>query len=385
MFHIWVPNWHGYKGGIQVYSAFVIEALQEIRPDLRYAVFIKHDARSASSETRANGLQAHYAGAWPAFARTLAYSAQITALGCWQKPSLIVTTHLHFSRAAYWLKRTRGIPYWVVAHGIEAWGISRRSLKVALREADQVFAVSNYTRNRLIQEGILEPDRIAILPDTLEPRLFDIGPKPARLLRRYGLTPDQKVIFTLSRLAASEQYKGYDKILRALPQISRAIPGVKYILAGKGDDRPRIERLIRELGLSDSVILTGYLPDEELCDHYNLCDVFAMPSKGEGFGIVYLEALACGKPTLAGNKDGSVDALCHGELGALIDPDDVQQIAQSLTQILDGSYPNSTIYDPTELRRRVIEVYGYESFRGKLAGYLESFLTRQATRQPAQV
>jgi glycosyltransferase involved in cell wall biosynthesis len=385
LFHIWVPNWHGYKGGIQVYSSFLIEALREIRPDLQYAVFIKHDTRGASSETRANKLQAHYAGAWPAFARTLAYSAQIAMLGYWQKPSLIVTTHLHFARAAFWLKRTRGIPYWVVAHGIEAWGISKPSLKTALREADQVFAVSNYTRDRLIAEGILEPDRIAILPDTLEPRLFDIGPKPAHLLRRYGLTPDQKVIFTLARLAASEQYKGYDKILQALPPICRAIPGVKYILAGKGDDRPRIESLIRELGLSDSVILTGYLPDEELCDHYNLCDVFAMPSKGEGFGIVYLEALACGKPTLAGNKDGSVDALCNGELGALIDPDDVQQIAQSLIQILDGSYPNPTIYDQTALRRRVIEVYGYESFREKLAGHLEAFLTRRAARQPAQV
>ncbi len=83
--------------------------------------------------------------------------------------------------------------------------------------------------------------------------------------------------------------------------------------------------------------LAGYIPEEELNDHYNLCDVFAMPSKGEGFGIVFLEAMACGKPVLAGNKDGSVDALLGGKLGALVDPDDVAQIAETLIAILGAT------------------------------------------------
>lgn len=385
MIHLWVPNWHGHKGGIQVYSSFVIEALTEIRPDLRYEILIKHDDKAASPESSAMNLRTHSAGAWPPLARTAVYSAQISLLGYFQHPSLVITTHLHFARAAYWLKRFKGIPYWVIAHGVEAWNISKPSLRTALREADQVFAVSGYTRDRLTAQGILEPDKIALLPNTLQPQGFHIGPKPEYLLKRYGLTPDQPVIFTLARLAAAEQYKGYDKILQALPHIRRAVPHVKYVLAGRGDDQPRIIRLIEQLGLNDCVILTGYLPDHELCDYYNLCDVFAMPSKGEGFGIVYLEALACGKPVLAGNKDGSADALCQGELGALIDPDDVQQIAHTVIQILGGDYPNAMIYDPQALRRRVIEVYGYERFREKLGGHLERFLARRATPAPLGV
>src|SRR5205085_8790504 len=109
---------------------------------------------------------------------------------------------------------------------------------------------------------------------------------------------------------------------------------VRYILAGRGPDRGRIEALIRELELEECVILPGHIPEHELAGLYNLCDVFAMPSKGEGFGIVFLEALGCGKPVLAGNKDGSVDAVLDGELGALVDPDDIAQIEQTLIEIL---------------------------------------------------
>lgn len=174
----------------------------------------------------------------------------------------------------------------------------------------------------------------------------------------------------MARLAEAERYKGYDQILQALPTIRQSIPNIHYILVGKGSDRPRIENLITQLQLQDCVTLAGFVPDDELCDHYNLCDVFAMPSKREGFGIVYLEALACGKPTLGGNQDGAVDALCHGTLGALVDPDDIDAIAQTLIQILQGNYPNPVMYQPELLRQKVIETYGFEKFKQTLAGHL---------------
>lgn len=117
-------------------------------------------------------------------------------------------------------------------------------------------------------------------------------------------------------------------------------------------------------------MLTGFIPDHELEDHYNLCDVFAMPSKGEGFGIVFLEAMACGKPVLAGNKDGSVDAVLNGELGVLVDPDDVAQITEALRLVLTGRHPLAILRQPAEIRRRVIEAYGYPQFVTCLAEHL---------------
>jgi glycosyltransferase involved in cell wall biosynthesis len=187
------------------------------------------------------------------------------------------------------------------------------------------------------------------------------------LLKRFGLKPDQPVLLTVGRLEPSEQYKGYDQILRALPAIRRAVPDVRYVIAGRGPDRPRIEALIRELKLEGSVTLAGFVANQELCDFYNLCDVFAMPSKGEGFGIVFLEALACGKPVLAGNKDGSVDALLGGEIGVLIDPDNVAEIADALISMLTRQHPLTILQHSDRLRARVIEAYGYDRFVSHLA------------------
>lgn len=125
--------------------------------------------------------------------------------------------------------------------------------------------------------------------------------------------------------------------------------------------------------MQNCVTLTGFVPDEELCDHYNLCDLFAMPSKREGFGIVYLEALACGKPALGGNQDGAVDALCAGELGALVDPDDISMIAQTMIQILQGNYPSPLMYEPQQLRQAVIDTYGTEQFQRRLVELIQSW------------
>ncbi len=92
-----------------------------------------------------------------------------------------------------------------------------------------------------------------------------------------------------------------------------------------------------------------------------------MPSKGEGFGIVYLEALACGKPTLGGDRDGAIDALCHGELGALVNPDNIEEIAKTIIQILQGIYPHPIMYQPELLRQKVIETFGFDRFKQTLA------------------
>ncbi len=371
--HLWFPNLFEFKGGIQVYLAFLLEALQELYPDINYDIFLKHDTYVPSDFLPSPNTKFHFAGAWKHSLRTPAFAAQIVGQGLWQKPNLVIAAHLNFTVAAYWLKRLTGIPYWASAYGVEAWNINRPALQTALHHADRIFAISSYTRDRLIKEQNLNPAKISILPCTFEPTRFKIASKPAYLLERYNLEPEQPIILTVSRLAAVERYKGYDQILQALPQIRQTIPNIHYIIVGKGNDRPRIEQLIAQLGLQDCVTLAGFVPDEQLSDYYNLCDVFAMPSKLEGFGIVYLEALACGKPTLGGNQDGAVDALCQGKLGALVDPDDVGAIAQTLIQILQETYPNPLMYQPEALRQAVINTFGFDAFRQKLRELMQNY------------
>jgi glycosyltransferase involved in cell wall biosynthesis len=175
------------------------------------------------------------------------------------------------------------------------------------------------------------------------------------------------MLLTVARLAGRDRHKGYDVVLDALPDIRQSVPGVRYVIVGEGDDRPRIERRIRELGLERDVTLAGFVPDTELPDYYSLCTLFAMPSKREGFGIVYLEAMACGRPALAGDRDGSRDALLDGELGVLVDPDDVAALGDAVIEVLAGRHPNRLLYDPQGLRARVVERFGPPSFRRRLA------------------
>jgi glycosyltransferase involved in cell wall biosynthesis len=372
-FHLWFPSLFESTGGIQTYCRFFLQAIQNIYPDTDYDILIKHDRLSSVDLSTIAPTRFHFAGSIPLPLRTPVFAAQLIGWGIWKRPKLIITGHLNFTVAAYWLKRLTNIPYWTVAHGIEAWGIKNSALHIALHHADLILAVSSYTRDRLIKEQNLDPNKIVILPNTFDFNRFQPAPKPSYLLEKYGLRREQPIILTVARLAEVERYKGYDQILQALPQIRQQIPDIHYILVGKGNDETRIKQLITQLELQDCVTLAGFIPDEQLCDYYNLCDIFAMPSKKEGFGIVYLEALACGKPVLGGNQDGAVDALCHGKLGALVNPDNVSEITQTIIQILQNTYPNPLMYQPESLRQQVIDNFSFEQFQKTLAGYLQDF------------
>jgi glycosyltransferase involved in cell wall biosynthesis len=366
--HLWCPELYSSRGGIQCYSSFCLKAFQDIYPNSYFNIFLKQDTEVPLTTSN---LHFRTTGHLPLLVRTPAFASQLIGFGLLHCPQLIFSTHLNFSVAAYFLKQLIGIPYWVVAHGIEAWSIRNLTLQAALKYADQILAVSHYTRNRLLKEQNLNPNNVSVLPNTFDQHRFQPAAKPAYLLERYQLQPNQPIILTVARLAKGEKYKGYDQILQVIPQIRQIIPNIHYMIVGKGDDLPRIEQLTAQLGLQDCVTLAGFVPDEQLCDYYNLSDVFAMPSKGEGFGIVYLEALACGKPVLAGNQDGAIDALCYGELGALVNPDNLGEITETLIKILRYAYPNSLIYQPEALRQKVIDNFGFERFQQTLASLLD--------------
>ena len=342
-------------------------------PSQEIRVLLKNDFPGAVNCVNGFGHVTVY-GHWPAPLRTPRFASECLSRAWRERPRLIVSTHLNFGPVAQIVREFTGVPYVLVAHGIDAWRLNSRARQRALRKGDLVLAVSRYTRDCLVQKIGLDSQRVQILPNTFLPERFAIGPKSPRLLRKYGLTAQTPLILTVCRLAGAERYKGYDQMIRALPQILSKIPDARYLLAGTGPDRPRIERLVADLNLRDYVVFAGFVPDEELSEHYNLCDLFAMPSKAEGFGIVYLEALACGKPVLAGNKDGSRDALNDGELGLLVDPDDTGQIASEIIRVLRRQHPHPNLFRPELLRQRVTELFGFGRFKRDVADRLRPFL-----------
>ncbi|MGI8960856.1 MAG: glycosyltransferase family 4 protein [Bryobacteraceae bacterium] len=407
--HVWVPDYASAMGGIQTFSRLFVRALRDIYPNASISVFAKNDTSFPDTE---NDPADHFTlvGWWSLLLRTPVFAAELFWRGIWERPDFVAITHVNFTPVAEALQKACRIPYLAVGHGIEVWDLPGRRIPSALRKADVLLAVSEFTRQKMAAALGLPSHRIQVLPNTFEAEQFAPAVKAHFLLKRYHLRPDQPVILTIARLASAERYKGYDQILRVLPKVRELMPDVHYILGGKGPDKARIESLIAELGLEDSVTLAGYVPDHELSAHYNLCDVFAMPSKGEGFGIVFLEALACGKAVIAGNKDGSADALQNGALGVLIDPDNLQELGDTIVAVLaevesrkakvesrpptsdlrsplpaltsdirplsSGPHIPEIVFQPEELREKVIEYFGFERFKERLHEILAPLLKR---------
>jgi glycosyltransferase involved in cell wall biosynthesis len=364
---LWVPEFLG-SGGIQHYSRMLLRGLEEILPDAQMRVLSKNDAEDDLPRNSRTSYRS--SGATSPSLRTARFTALLAGQTLARRPQLVIMTHLHFAPVAHALKRIAGLRYWVVAHGIEAWNLNSRALQRSLAAAEKVLPVSRHTRDRLLDSGRLEASRLSLLPNTIDETNFTPSTKPKHLLRRYGLREEQKIIFTLARLSRGENYKGHDLVLDALPRIHAAFPDLHYLLGGRGDDTERILRRVRELGLQNHVTLTGYLPERELHDHYNLCDLFVMPSRGEGFGIVFLEALACGKPVVAGDEDGSREPLLDGELGTLIDPHDADGLAKAIVRLLDPAL--QTDDQRAVRRRRMLERFGFAAFRKNLESLFES-------------
>lgn len=364
--HVWVPGLGENKGGIQAFSRAFVFALAGQMDGGRLTVYIKNDRR------RLEGLRAayHVFGRVPEGPlRTIVFMASMLFGALWRRPDLIVVGHANFSLLAAWINRLLGIPYWIIAYGIEVWDEHGRQQAKNLRRASRILAISNFTRDRLVQDQGLDRSKIVILPVSFDPDRFRPAPKDLSLLAELEIDPGRRIILTICRLADAERYKGYDQILEAMPAILRAVPDAHYILAGEGPDADRVRRLVVSLGLERQVTLAGLVPDERIAAYYNLCDVFAMPSKREGFGIVYLEALSCGKPVLAGDQDGSREAICNGLLGVLVNPDITGQIVDSLVAILTKTHPHPLIYQPQELRRRVVAAYGPQHFSDAVGRY----------------
>jgi glycosyltransferase involved in cell wall biosynthesis len=319
-------------------------------------------------------------GSWPGYnltgsrmiggpVRTLQFAAAGLSGVARHRPDHIISTHVNFGPVAQLAKRMFGTPFTLVAHGIDVHpGLLPRTL-AAMRDADRIIAVSTWTRDRVLDLGGIQPENVTILPNTIDESRFTVGAKSTVLAERYGLAPDEKGVLTVARLDPSERYKGYDRIIEALPVVQRDCGPVRFLIVGPGGDRARVAALAHESHIADNVSFAGFVAPDELVDHYRLADVFAMPSTGEGFGVVFLEAMGCGTPVLGGNRDGSVDALDGGRLGLLVEPMNVTAIGKGICALLDKQGP-ACWFDRNALHDAASARFGHEAFLESLRAAL---------------
>jgi glycosyltransferase involved in cell wall biosynthesis len=357
--HVWVPGLKEGSGGIQAFSRIYLQAIREAYPQIPLRVFVKNDELKADDPLRLMGIKIHSVCRVPSFLQTLAFAAYGIFFAIRDRPCCSVTTHLNFLPVLDLLRMTLGIPCSSILHGIEAWNINSRIRIRALRMANHLTAVSEFTRQHVIAQFGVDAQRINVVPNTFDTARFTPGDKPTYLMERYGFKPGQPVLMTVSRLSLSERYKGHRQVLMALTEIRKQFPDVRYLIVGSGDDLQSIKDLVKARSLDDCVVFAGYIPGSELPDHYRLCDLFVMPSSKEGFGIVFLEAMASGKPVIAGCIDGSVDAVAGGRLSPMVDPNNVAQITEAILNILRQAPPDALWFHPQELSRTVNQDFGY--------------------------
>ncbi|MBI2896308.1 MAG: glycosyltransferase family 4 protein [Deltaproteobacteria bacterium] len=237
-----------------------------------------------------------------------------------------------------------GVPYIYWSHGEDHTLLaSSRYLKHVLalvcRQADLVVANSRFTVDLLRRTGIRE-DRIRLVTPGVDGDRFSRPVETSDLRERHGLE-GKRTILTVARFSPR---KGYDTGLRALELLRDRHPDVVYLMVGKGGDKPRIQALVKELGLEDRVRWAQDVPLDDLVRHYALCDVFLLANRAhrdhtgqvdvEGFGMVFLEAGCQAKPVVGGRSGGTVDAVMHGVTGLLCSPDSPEDFAQALDRLL---------------------------------------------------
>jgi glycosyltransferase involved in cell wall biosynthesis len=350
-------------GGIEKFNRALIKALHDLSKQLHYDVDFAsmYDEQSNSDYVPANLFKAYKGNRFQFVLKSVLQMRTTTDLLLGHLNLALLGVVYKFFYPAKKLV--------VICHGIEVFQPLSGLKKKVLQQADNIFAVSTYTRQQLIDQNGIDAEKILVFPNTIDPyfQLPAAFSKPVYLKERYGLTENEKVLFTLTRLNSEEGYKGYDKVFKAISRLIKEGHSLKYILAGKADavESKRIDQLIEELHLQDHVLVTGFVKDEEITDHYLLADLFVMPSKGEGFGIVYLEAMACGLQVIAGNKDGSTEALQFGELGTLIDPDDIDELTKAIEKVLQQNN------NPKELQQKMLGYFSFEKFKERLKFHFE--------------
>ena len=257
-------------------------------------------------------------------------------------------------------------PMSLTIHGIDAWEPSKRAVsRWMARKADLVMAVSGVTLGRFRSWAPYPDEKCVVMPNAIHLDQFSVGPRNPELEARYDVA-GRKVVMTFGRLAGSERYKGFDQVLEALPGIIARRPDIVYIIAGDGSDRERLEQKVHDLGLADHVRFTGMVAEEEKADHFRLADVYAMPSRGEGFGFVLLEAMACGIPSIGSSRDGTREAMREGLLGPVVDPLDVDAVVDAVISSLDRP----------RARPEGLDFFAYPRFVERLTATLGKLMAR---------
>ncbi len=352
---------YDYQGGIERFNRQILQSWMRTSPKDRIDVLVQEDNYQTN---RKNGVMVEienirFFGFQHKF--KIVTKLKMGFYFLWRSilrsPSHIFVGHVSWSFPALIISRLTGTPYSLMIHGSEILGSIPWNRRLGLNQATHIFVNSKDTEQKCISTNKTSKEKFFLLPPTADEIFFNLEDQTKKTLQLDCPIKKEKILLTVARLDERERHKGIDTTIRALPAILQTID-VLYFVIGQGGDLKRLKDLVLSLDLGEKVIFLGELTDEVVRDYYHLADCYVMPSD-EGFGIVYLEALLCGVPVVAGDADGSSEPLQGNKLGWRVNRKNPDQVAHAVLEALAGKDPRC---NSKWLRDETIKVFGLNRF-----------------------
>ncbi len=297
------------------------------------------------------------------------------------RSELTIAGHILTAPCGWMLKKLYGIPYIIYTYALEI--MDKRYKKIfsfLMRHADRIIALSEYPKEYMIKELGVDEGKIEKVYPPVDVKRFNPRVDGRKIREKYGLS-GKLVLTTIARMDARQGHKGQDVVIELMPEIIKKFPDALYLLVGDGDDRPRLESLAENLGVRKHVVFTGFIPHEEIHEVMGATDVYIMLSREikrektvavEGFGVVYAEASACGKPVIGSKKGGAREPVVHGKTGLLVDPEDKKEVLSAIFTLLENERLREKM--GREGRKRAEREFSREVYKERLEKIFESVL-----------
>jgi phosphatidylinositol alpha-1,6-mannosyltransferase len=297
------------------------------------------------------------------------------------KPDIIWIAHINLSWIGWIISKLSGARSVLNVYGLEVWSKKRRDAEIGLGNVDFIISDCHNTADYLIENGIRSRNSVSVIWDCVDIERFRPGKiSETGKLSKYGIVniDQNNYLLTLGRLSKPDAYyKGYTQLLEAFSLVEAKYPLLRLIFAGRGNFIEDLKRMTHERGLESKVIFTGSIEEGDLVDVYRSCFLFSLitesgEGKGEGIPLTPLEAMACGKPILVGNQDGSREAIFSEGNGFLLDPRDISGITKAIETYLNGK---ELLAQHSSAARQIAERYFcYQRFKNEHINVLKQIL-----------
>mgnify|MGYP000002912637 CR=1 FL=1 len=346
-------------GGVQTYMRLLIRALGDSG---RLAQVISyHD--SLKDERALDWAQVYEFDYFGANSSSALFASELIRSDL--HSDFLLLGHLSLVPAGWLLAEVLGqaSDWGVVLHGVEAWEAQPATRQLAFDSRPLFISTTEYTAREFASTNNLANPRSGLLPLAIEPGRFEERCAEAR-------TPEASLrILTVGRLGVGEQYKGVDHMIHAVNQAHAEGVDVEYIVIGDGKDRQRLETIVKDVDAGDVVEFLGHVSDRRLIEEFERADVFAMPSSGEGFGLVYLEAMHYGLPLIASPEGGASHVIRDQVNGLEVQYGDVRELANAIIDLQDSDV---RLRLSRGAKHDVEERFSFERFREDLLRILDS-------------